>query len=411
MEKLSNQERLKPWMGVILFVVGLLFLMFAGSFMQTKWGMVGLVTTELGFLAISVIYCLITRVKIKEVFPIKKITVADFFGVVFMLIGSFMLNLICVGVSLLFTPDASEEIGGLSGFLYGSTSLYIIIMLVAAILPAICEEAFMRGAVLSNFRSIKKDWVICLIIGAMFGILHLSPLRFLNTACLGFVLAFIMVKRNNILLPMLLHFLNNFISTVVGFVSLKASGGEAAQEALSAATTALDSMNGLTFLGSYLTIGFSCPIFFVLGAMLLDRKNHRPRRFLIAGIISAVLMVAGIALTSTSVVKNMLGGDGFSWNYSYVVTQEDISGKNLAESNFTVEEEKSFMVIVSATAGDAEIKFVMEDENGEVIFEKSSSGMLIVSESINLQPGDYTLYFEGNDDIVGNKLTYQVIVN
>ena len=46
MVKLSNQERLKPWMGVILFVIGVVFLIFPGSLMQIKWGMGGLIATE-----------------------------------------------------------------------------------------------------------------------------------------------------------------------------------------------------------------------------------------------------------------------------------------------------------------------------------------------------------------------------
>ena len=410
MVKLSNQERLKPWMGVILFVIGVVFLIFPGSLMQIKWGMGGLIATEFGFLGIAILYCVIRKVSIKEVFPVKKITARDLFGTLFMFAGGFLLNLITIGFSMLILNfiglgDSLNEAAALSDFLYGSKSLYIVIMLVAAVLPAICEEAFMRGAVLSSFRSLGKDWVIVLIIGAMFGILHLSPLRFLNTACLGAVLAFIMVKKNNIILPMIVHLLNNLISTLVGFFGTNSGAGEAV-------TGSLEGLNYTSLLGSYLTMGFLCPIFFVLGAMLLDREHHRPRRFLIAGIISAVLLFGGIALSSASALSggSIFGDTLLNWNYSHVVTEEDVQCPNLAEAGIEITEERNYMVVVSANAVGGEITFTMTDENGEEVFSKTSSNMLIVSEYITLKPGHYTLEFTGGDDLVGKTFAYDVIV-
>ena len=132
MQKLTNQERLKPWMGFVLFFVGLMFLYFIGSYMQTNWGMIGLILTELGFLAISLLYCVINKVSIKEVFPIKKITGRDFVGTIFMLIGGFLANLIAIGISMLVLSalgqgDITSEVSGLSDFLYGNKLIAIVI--------------------------------------------------------------------------------------------------------------------------------------------------------------------------------------------------------------------------------------------------------------------------------------------
>ncbi len=408
MVKLSNQERLKPWMGVILFVIGVVYLIFPGSLMQMRWGMTGLVTSELGFVVIAVLYCVIRKVSLKEVFPVQKVTAADIFGVLFMFLGAFMVNLITVGFSMLFLDliglgNAMEEAAQLTEFLYGNKTLYIVIMLVVAVVGPICEELFMRGAVLSNFRSIGKDWVIVLISGAMFGILHLSSLRFLNTACFGAVLAYVMVKKNNIILPILLHFLNNFVSSVVGLF-----GGEGSTDA---AMASFEGLNYTSLLGSYMMFGFLCPIFFVLGAMLLDREHHRPRRFLIAGIISGALFFGGMGITTVSAATGALTGDTLlTWNYSSIVTEEDARNKNLAEACIELDEERDCMIIVSANALGADLTFTMTDENGDVIVSKTSSGMLIVSELKTLKPGKYTLEFTGNSDIVGKNFAYEVIV-
>ena len=204
MQHLTNQERLKPWKGFVLFAVGLCFLLFIGSYMQVNWGIPGLILTEIGFLTISLVYCLINKVSLKEVFPIKKISGRDFFGTIFMFLGGFLLNLIAAGISMFVLDmigmrDSLSEVSSLNDFLYGSQMVYMLIVLVVAVTPAICEEAFMRGAVLSSFRGFKNDKWIIFFVGVFFGILHLSPLRFLNTACLGAILAYIMVKKNNIL--------------------------------------------------------------------------------------------------------------------------------------------------------------------------------------------------------------------
>ena len=404
MQKLTDQERLKPWMGVVLFAVGVLFLLFIGSYKQSNWGIPGLVLTEAGFLLISILYCVITKVKIKEVFSVKKISGKDFLGVLIMFAGGFLLNLAAIGTSMFILDligrrDAFSEITGLSDFLYGSKSTYIFIMIIVAIIPAICEEAFMRGAVLSNFRSLKKDWMIVVIIGLFFGILHLSPLRFLNTACLGGVLAYIMVKKNNILLPMLLHFLNNFVSSLVGFLNL---GQDTDYSSL------LENMDVTTIMGSYLVVGFLAPILLVIGAKILNKEGCKPVSFVIGGSISAVMLIVGMCMVLIS--GGMLGGAMLNWNYSYTVTEETLECDNLSEACICIEEERTVMVVVSATASKADITFTIDDENGEVVYTKTANGMLMVSENLKMSPGNYTLYFTGDENMLNKTFTYQVIV-
>ena len=298
MQKLSNQERLRPWMGFVLAAVAIAALLFVGSAMQKAWGLWGLITTELMFLFMAVAYCLIFRVRPLEMFPIRSITGREFGGVMLFLAGGYGASMIAVGLSLTVLPSSVEEISGLYDFLYQDSSLLILIP-VAAILPAICEEAIMRGAILSNFRSLKRDWLIVLIVGVTFGIFHLSPLRFLNTAILGMLLSYLMVKRNNILLPMLLHFLNNLIAVaataLTGFLSGELPVGSI--------ETSLSALRPMQLLGTYLIMGVTCPILITLGAMLISPETHSKKRFLYAGITSGVLMTAGITLLILSAMQ------------------------------------------------------------------------------------------------------------
>ncbi len=407
MVQIKEQERLKPWMGVVFFLVGLAFLLFAGGYMQGHWGIPGLIATELGLLALSLLFCVLRKVPIREVFPIKKPSGMDILGVLFLTAGGFFLNLLCLGISLLFVKGGADRIGDLSSFLFSDSLSAIPLLLIVSLTPAICEESFMRGATLSCFRSLKKDWMIVLIIGIFFGIFHLDPLRFLNTACLGAILAYIMVKKNNILLPMLLHFINNSISAIIGLIARNTMGGGGQMAENSAA--AINAVNKSSILGSYMLLGCLAPILLVTGAMFLDKASHKAKRYLIAVLISGGLFWGGIAITFINAYGGM--DDALlNWNYTYTVDEENYGTENLAQSEIDVTEEKPYMIVAVATAKNTDLSFKIYDENGEAVLDKSANGNMIVSQALTLKPGHYKLAFEAGREIIGKQFTYQVMV-
>ena len=264
-KELSTQARWKPWKGVILFVIALAWLITAsiGSFF------LGAYTTliiQLGFLGISIVACLINKTPLKEVFPIKKITVRDFFGMLLMWMGSLPLGLLSGVVVGKFMPETFENV---TSGVQEIASVAVIGFIATVICPPICEEAIMRGAVLSNFRGIKKDWVIVLIIGVMFGILHTDAVRFLNTALMGGCLAYLMVKRNNIVLPSLFHFINNF--TLIGISSISSMIAQQQGQTVTAAEATSAAVDAMPSLMIFATLS---PLFLVLGAHLIKRQTE-----------------------------------------------------------------------------------------------------------------------------------------
>ncbi len=264
-KELSTQARWKPWKGVILFVIALVWLITAsiGSFF------LGAYTTliiQLGFLGISIVACLINKTPLKEVFPIKKITVRDFFGMLLMWMGALPLGLLSGVVVGKFMPETFENV---TSGVQEIASVAVIGFIATVICPPICEEAIMRGAVLSNFRGIKKDWVIVLIIGVMFGILHTDAVRFLNTALMGGCLAYLMAKRNNIVLPSLFHFINNF--TLIGISSISSMTAQQQGQTVTAAEATSAAVDALPSLMIFATLS---PLFLVLGAHLIKRQTE-----------------------------------------------------------------------------------------------------------------------------------------
>lgn len=266
-KELSTQEKWKPWKGFVLFIVALVWLI-VGSVASYFIGTLGVFLIQLGFLGLALLVCKINQTPLKEVFPMKKITARDFFGTFLMWVGALPLGLVSALAMGKLMPETFEQVA--TGVSEIANSVVILGFITTVICPPICEEAIMRGAVLSHFRSWKKDWAIILTIGVMFGILHTDPVRFLNTTILGSCMAYLMVKRNNFLLPMLFHFINNFvtigISTLASLFSSPAVDTADAAATTEAVTTAIDALPAMMILAC------ACPAILVMGAHLIKRQ-------------------------------------------------------------------------------------------------------------------------------------------
>jgi len=382
MEKISDQGRLRPWMGFVLFTAVMLFFIFICAPLQTNLGIAGLVITEVAFLAIAVVYCLIRKVKLKEVFPIKKVKIREIIGCIFLTLGAFPLSIISVAVTALIFPASAAEVGELTSFIYGDLN-YPMAVLIVALLPAICEEAMHRGAILSNFRSIKYDWIIVLIMGLLFGINHVSILRFGSTMILGMVLSYVVVKKNNIILSMIIHFTNNLISVSAAYLSDSAS-------------VDTSNVDYGSVLGIYLLIGFLSPIIITVGLLLLKPESHKKIRFLYAGIAAVVMLAAGIGLTVAESAKSTI----INSTISYEVTLE---AKDCVIGEFDIEEERS--AAVAAIVANAEKGYMIRidgDSGSNIINSEVPEGAVrMIAYNVELKPDHYVVTLVPDDDAVG----------
>lgn len=393
MERLSDQGRLRPWMGFVLFGVLMAFFILVCAPLQQNLGIPGLVITELAFLAMAVIYCLITRVKIKEVFPVKKVKVRDIFGCILLILGAFPVSMIAVAITGTIFPQSVSEVGDLNSFLYESMS-FPVAALVVALLPAICEEAIHRGAILSNFRSLKHDWVIVLIMGLLFGINHMSVLRFLTTMFLGLILSYVVVKKNNILLSMIMHFTNNMISVTVTYL-----GKSAVSE------VSVSNIDYSSLLGTYLIMGIASPFIITLGLMLLYPQGHKKIRFLYAGILSAVMLVSGIAMTAVTASKNMLVNS----TASFQIEEEN---KESELVTFDVEKDRSATIVVVVTNAEGDYKIKIDGDKGSsVIDAEVPDGMLrTLTYNVDLKADHYKVTVVSGSNSKGEHPAFQIVV-
>lgn len=392
MQKLTDQERLKPWMGFVLFGFVMAVFVTVCAWMQLNWGIPGLVLTELLLAGIAVLFCVIRKVKIREVFPMKKITIRDFFGCILLLIGGYLISILSVLIMAVIVPESYQEAAELGGFLYDGSMSYITTLIVVAILPGICEESIYRGAILSTFRSFKHEWAAIALVGLFFSINHLSILRGPFTFIVGMILAYVVVKKNNILLSMMMHCLLNSFSVTLSYTSLDPEQIEAAAEM------------GVTLqsVGAYLILGCIAPIIIVTGMMLINPEGHKATRYITAGILAGVMFIGGIIITLTARPAAI-----FTMNGTYEVTEEDFE-----TGYFTIEEEKEVTLIVVMTNADGFYRASLVDKNGEIACasDMGDGKIKTYTSTVLLPAGEYEVVITGGDDTIGQSPVYNIVV-
>lgn len=97
---------------------------------------------------------------------------------------------------------------------YSNPFELILGFITIAIVPALCEEVFFRGYVQRSFELKWTPFKGALVTAIIFGLFHLNFYGLLPLIAIGLFLGYSLYKTNSILIPMILHFLNNALSYV-----------------------------------------------------------------------------------------------------------------------------------------------------------------------------------------------------
>ncbi len=313
-----EQKRLKPWHGIVAFIAIMVVFIVTGIPIQAKFGIFGVAITELMLLAMAIAAALIFKQNLKEVFPIKLPKLREVLGVLIFWLGGFLLAMIGIMIQTILFPQEMNAVTGDLNSMMSSEGMFLGI-LIASVMPAICEEAVHRGFILHTFKGIKKPWVIVLCMGIIFGIFHLSPFRFVQTAILGACMTWVMLKTENMLMPALYHGVNNLLPVLVSFAL------QDAMTSVSAATTTADGPTATAVatvtesgwaatvggIGTYMMLGLIALPLMLAGTALLKKKGekikgkHVATVFIIAG---AMFVIGLIMLIGASVCLVMEQG-------------------------------------------------------------------------------------------------------
>ncbi len=402
MEQVKKKFKVNPLFGVIWFAISMVALLLGGGYVQMQFGMAGLAITEIGLLALGLIPLLFMDINWKEMLPFRRPKVRHVVGMFLLWFGTFLLATLTSTVIGFFFPDQLLETGGLMNDLFSSVSP-IVAFLVVAVMPAICEEVLHRGLILTTMKSIKKDWLIVLVMGLIFGVFHADPVRFLGTAILGASLTYLMLKTKNFLLPILFHMLNNSVSLLVTFATADA-GASVSSDAVK------DSLASGTSVAVYLILASAAPLILFFATRLLRprqeelKSENGPdeltgmtpasgdapkassiiRPLVISAAIGAVMLVAGVVI-----IVGVVG----SSSTNIIMKQVMVNDKTepLVET-LTIDETRSYALSYSMSTDVGLVELIIRDAEGTVVYE-ATAHEVSGSGQLDLEAGEYTATF------------------
>lgn len=94
----------------------------------------------------------------------------------------------------------------------------LLVVLVVAVVPAVSEEVMFRGFIQRSFEMKIKPFIAAFLTAVFFSLYHFNPYGLIPLAVLGFYFGFAAYTSRTLLIPVLLHFLNNFTAVMLYFI-------------------------------------------------------------------------------------------------------------------------------------------------------------------------------------------------
>lgn len=242
------------WLYTVLFIAYI----FLGSMLQTVDLYLGLFAGEVLILLVPVlVYVKQKKVNFKRYFRLNKITGKE--ALTSVLLTLLVYPLVGISSALLIkfyslfgevrVPQINVKSGGLS-------SIYSV--LIIGVLPAICEEFFVRGLLSAPAKKSKGRKFTYFYTALLFMLMHVNPFNIVAPFILGYVFSVLNEKTNSLYSSMLGHFTFNTCSVILSIF----------QKDLLDSASGSD-MNVLTLGEADLNISFLQGIFMVLIAIVI----------------------------------------------------------------------------------------------------------------------------------------------
>ena len=238
--------------GVILYALGLVLLIYFGSYIQLKLKMTGIVLTQVMIISLPLLFAYYIKSDFKKVFSLKLPKIKHLFGAACLWFGTYLLAMVITNIIMYYFPQNQEIVEGLNNALFIKNNLLLNLLIVAA-MPAVCEEIFFRGFILTSFKNNKKSYRGAIIFsGILFGLMHMDFIRVVPTSILGIAFAYAVCKTNSIAVSMFMHFLNNGFAVVVTHISSKFSDNIQTTEVVGLSFNEIIVFLGLSFIFIFL---------------------------------------------------------------------------------------------------------------------------------------------------------------
>ena len=162
---MDKKRELKPYHGLIgLIIVFLILILFSffGGILGKYLGIWYSVICELLIPATALAIILIVKADVRDSFPFRLPPVKMFFSSVGLYIGTIMLSGAFNMISSRFIPDFSQRGDSINQTVVSMHPVLAVVTI--ALIPAVCEEIFCRGFLLTSMKSVKNEALIILML-------------------------------------------------------------------------------------------------------------------------------------------------------------------------------------------------------------------------------------------------------
>jgi sodium transport system permease protein len=207
-----------PAAALTVYAAIMLLLFYAAGFLQIRYRHWGLVATEWVLILVPVLTaCWYLRADYRETLNLRGFRPLSLIGTLCLALG-FVGITVWIGLQQArMFPESVRMAEALRKYLdFGASGLGLGAgLVVAAVGPAVCEEALFRGLLLSSLKGRMRPFLAVLVVSLLFGLSHMSIFRLVPTFVLGLYLTFIVHRTGSVLLSMLAHALNNGLAVAL----------------------------------------------------------------------------------------------------------------------------------------------------------------------------------------------------
>lgn len=217
-ERRSNlQKGGVPSMSDVWFVIALtiVLVLYVGGMLQLKFGLAGVFGTQMIILLVPLVVVLYTKKDIGLTYGFHKTALRSFLGAFFVILGMYPINIVVSYILISLLPASADNVETIFSTIMEGNIISIFLVVAAA--PAVCEEMLFRGFVYHSMKARYRTSVAIGTVAVLFGIYHMSLVKFIPTGLLGLVLCYVVYKTGSIYPSMMMHFINNAFSVLVTY--------------------------------------------------------------------------------------------------------------------------------------------------------------------------------------------------
>lgn len=206
------------WLVVAVSAVSVLYI---GGSVTLSNTMLGLLVTQLLLAGFPIFAAWYSKRSFARTFRLRACRLEMLLGGLLLVAGTILLGVLLTAfTSKLFPTSGLEAEGTIETIGINS---FVLCFLLVAVLPAICEELMFRGFVLTALSARMRLTGAILISASIFGIYHMSLVKFFTTTLLGVVICYVAGRSGSILPGMLMHVFNNGLAVLTEFYPVQTS--------------------------------------------------------------------------------------------------------------------------------------------------------------------------------------------